>query len=471
MKNLIKKTIFSGLLLLIASSCNVLDITPVDSITQDKFWNTPDEAAAAAVGINDGLQTVALWSGVWGDLRADVYSSTRGNLVQELVDVMRNRLNPGLPFTDWGRLYVTIGRANWMLANLARVNNLSEAQRSQFTGEATFARAFSYYYAVRLWGDVPLVTEPYTSATQDFMLPRNPKAQVLAQIETDIAEAVAKLPPAYGSPAETKGRPTRWAALALQTDFSLWMAKAEGKPEYFEKAIAAADQIITAGNFSLVPTASYRNIFSAKNTAESIYEIQFNNTQNELQDAGNGASNSPAALTSYAPFGSFNRLLISEKLLAAFEPGDARVPAVTLDVDSSFPKFTKYLGTPTGVQQVTFYDANIVIYRLADIILLRAEALNDLGRTAEAITELDRIRARAGLTPTTALTQAEVKEAILKERFVELAAEGKRWFDLVRNGLVTRELTDISRPENILWPINENVLNANPALEQNGFYR
>jgi len=164
-------------------------------------------------------------------------------------------------------------------------------------------------------------------------------------------------------------------------------------------------------------------------------------------------------------------LLISEKLLAACEPGDARVPAVTLDAASTFPKYTKYLGTLTGTRETRFYDANIIIYRLADIVLLKAEILNELGRTEDAITELNRIRTRAALPATTAQTQAEVKDAILQERYVEFCAEGKRWFDLVRNGVVTRELPTITNPGNLLWPINENILNANPRLEQNAFYR
>lgn len=466
-----KKNLLLLLLSGLAWGCNVLETKPVDSITQDNFWNTPDEAAAAAVGLNDGMQTVALWTSVWGDLRADVFSSTRGNLVQDITDVMRNRLGPGQQFGDWTRLYTAIGRANWILANLPRVTALSEPLRNQYTGEAVFARAFCYYQAVRIWGDVPLIVQPYTSATADFLQPRTPKAEVLAQVEKDVDEAIAKLPAAYSTPTDTKGRATRWAALALKTDFALWMAKAEGKADYATKALAAADQLLNTGGFNLVTGANYASLFATKNQVESIYEIQFNNAQNEIQDNGGGGSNSPAALTSYDPFGSFNRLLIHEKLLATFEPNDLRVPAITLDVTTSFPKYIKYRGSPTGVQQRTFYDANIIIYRLADVILLRAEALNELGRTADAIADLNRIRTRAGLPATTATTPAQVKDAILKERYVELCAEGKRWFDLIRNGVVTREQPLITSPANYLWPINENLLNANNRLVQNDFYK
>ncbi|WP_373513858.1 RagB/SusD family nutrient uptake outer membrane protein [Persicitalea sp.] len=465
MKNNLKLVFSSCVLAGLLTACDVLDTKPVDSITQDNFWNTPDEATAAAVGLNDGMQDATQYVGVWGDLRADIFSSKRGNLVQSLVDVMLNNISPGSEYSSWTRLYTVVGRANWMLANLPRVSGLSQKLQDQYTGEAAFARAFCYYYAVRLWGDVPLITQPYTSATADFLQPRNPKAEVLAQIEKDIDLAISKLPDTYSTLTDTKGRATRWAALALKTDFSLWMAKVEGKTDYYPKALATADQIIKSGMFRLVTGAAYADLFAVKNQSESIYEIQFNNSQNELQEV-----NSPASLTSYGPFSATNRLLIHEKLLATFEPNDLRVPAITLDVTSSSPKYIKYRGSPTGVQQLTFFDANIIIYRLADIILLRAEMLNDQGQTAAALADLNLIRSRAGLPPSTATTQTQLKDAILKERYVELCAEGKRWFDLIRNGVVTREQPLITDPGNYLWPINEGLLNANSQLTQNPFY-
>ncbi len=336
MKKFISILLEAILIVPFLTSCAKLDLTPVDSITQDKYWNTPDEAAAAVVGLNDNLQTVALWSGVWGDLRADIYSSTRGNLVQTLTDVMKNNLTSESPFGNWTRLYTAIGTANWILKNLSKVQGLTDVTRNQYMGEALFARSFCYYYAVRIWGDVPLITEPYTSATDDFFQPRNSKAEVYAQIEKDIEEAILKLPVSFGSISNTKGRPTKWAALALKTDYSLWMAKVEGRAGYAQKSLEAANELLSKSGLSLVSTANYATIFSSKNTTESIYEIQFNNSINEVQDNGTGSSFSPAALTSYDPFGSFNRLLIHEKLISTFEPGDARVNAVTLDIKLFF---------------------------------------------------------------------------------------------------------------------------------------
>ncbi|NJO68885.1 MAG: RagB/SusD family nutrient uptake outer membrane protein [Bacteroidetes bacterium] len=248
--------IFLSVTLFILNGCNVLDIDPVDSITQDQFWKTTDHVTAASNGLNDGIQNMTLYTSTWGDLRADIFSQTKGNLIVQLTDAMRNTLSPATPFGDWTSIYKVIGQANWIIKNLPSVTVLTDAQRNEFSAEAKFARAFSYFYAVRNWGDVPLVTEPYTSATQDFLQPRTPKADVLASIEIDIEESVANLPVSRGTVANTKGKPTKWAALALKTDFSLWMARVEGKPEYLQKALDAANLLITTGGFTLVATAN-----------------------------------------------------------------------------------------------------------------------------------------------------------------------------------------------------------------------
>ncbi|NJO68884.1 MAG: RagB/SusD family nutrient uptake outer membrane protein [Bacteroidetes bacterium] len=127
-------------------------------------------------------------------------------------------------------------------------------------------------------------------------------------------------------------------------------------------------------------------------------------------------------------------------MISTFETGDARVPAITQDLTSSTPIFLKHLGTPTGTQQYRYYDSNNIIYRLADIILLKAETLNELGRTPEALVELNSIRTRAGLPSVASVSQSEVRDFILKERYVELCLEGKRWYDLIRSGVISREL-------------------------------
>ena len=460
-------------LLMGSSACEVLDLKPVSEISQENFWQTPDDVESAAIALYDGMQSGLIWTSVWGEVRADVFSRTQGNVVADLSEVLDNRLSASSTFGTWAPLYNIINRANLLLFNIEAIPGLTEGKKNQYLGEAYFARAISYYFAVRNWGDVPLVTEPFLSASADFDVPRSPKAQIFAQIESDLEMAVALLPSAYTSELETRGRATKGAAQALQTDVFLWIAQLEGGgAPYFQQAIVAADAVINNGLYALLPTDQYNALFFTKNTRESIFELQFDVKNNELQDPNSsGGNHAPAALTLAQPFNNFDRLAISQQFLDATEPGDLRLEYFTFNLDTEAPRFLKYPGTPTGTNEFVFLDANIIFYRVADILLLKAEALNALGQTAEATTIVNQIRNRAGLANTTATSPEEVKAAILQERYIELAAEGKRWFDLVRNGVAVETMDNINDPANVLWPVREDIIEQNSAVEQNSFYK
>ncbi len=460
-------------MLLWSSACEVLDLKPVSEISQENFWQTPDDVESAAIALYDGMQSGLIWTSVWGEVRADVFSRTQGNVVSALGEVLDNRLSASTTFGTWAPLYNIINRANLLILNIDDIPGLTEGKKNQYLGEAYFARAISYFFAVRIWGDVPLVTEPFLSASADFDIPRRPKAEVFAQIESDLQNAVALLPTSYTSDIETRGRATKGAARALQTDVLLWIAQLEGgSAPYFQQAITAADAVINNSLYTLLPTDQYNTLFFNKNTRESIFELQFDVKNNELQDPNSsGGNHAPAALTLAQPFNNFDRLAISQQFLNAIEPGDLRLDYFTFNQDTQQPRFLKYPGTPTGTNEFMFLDANIIFYRMADILLLKAEALNGLGQTAEAVAIVNQIRNRAGLPDTSAVSQTEVKAAILQERYIELAAEGKRWFDLVRNGIALETIDNIADPANLLWPIREDVIAQNSSIEQNSFYK
>ena len=168
-------------------------------------------------------------------------------------------------------------------------------------------------------------------------------------------------------------------------------------------------------------------------------------------------------------------LLPSQKFLDNFEEGDLRKGTIIFDGGGRFrPQIVKYIlpfTRPALGTKVTPRDAeadnNLIIYRLAGIILLRAEALNNLGRMAEAIPLLNQIRARAALPPTTATSQAQLKAAILKERGYELSFEGHRWFDLVRNGEALNEIPSLKSPDRLLLPISQREIILNNSIDKN----
>ena len=455
------------------AACDVLDVEPTSDITDANFWNTPADAAAAVNGVYDGLQTSMLWMAAYGDVRTgeDLFSTVRGNIAGDLVPLIENNLSADVGFANWSRFYSAIARSNNVLANLAGVEALSEDLRAQYRGEALFARALNYFWLVRLWGDVPIVTEPFTSPEGDVNVPQSPRADVYALIERDATEAAGLLPATYPGDA-MQGRATTAAAHALLADLFLWIGQVESDESALQRVIEQADAVISSGYYSLADT--YRDVFWRENTAEALFELQYDYEQGETHGNNSAGVNSPATLTLTGEYSPSTRLVVSQPFLASVEAGDLRIEQVFVDLDTEDPKTIKYLGTPTGNPEQpleSHYDANLIVYRLADVLLMKAEALNELGRTSEAIPLLNQIRARAGLPETTATSQDDFRRALLQERRVEFYAEGKRFFDLVRNGLAVEVLDNLSTEEAIYWPVHEQVLIRNPSIEQNPYYQ
>ena len=257
---------------------------------------------------------------------------------------------------------------------------------------------------------------------------------------------------------------------SAQTDLYLWQKK-------YQAAADAAQQVINSpAGYALVSGVNFGTIFYNKNTSESIWEIQFNNAY--LEGNNNNLVNQflPLGGTGYA--GGNWTLKYSTKLLNAYVPADVRGPVTVRNTgtptgapfrDPNTQYVNKYQGTLGNQNALRFFDANQVIYRLADVILMRAEALNELGKTADAIPLLNQIRTRAGLSVTTAVSQADVRLAIENERFLELAFEGKRYYDLKRTGRYAA-VTGNTDPNWLRWPITATELAKNPNLVQNPGY-
>jgi hypothetical protein len=215
--------------------------------------------------------------------------------------------------------------------------------------------------------------------------------------------------------------------------------------------------------------ADWGKIFTDSYSKESIFEVGYNDTE----------TNSLRVL--YA-IGSYAIFTPSEKFKASYEPGDQRIDYV-YNVTLADPKaIWKYLGKGVSDEVSTPSKQNIVLMRLPDIMLLRAEALNKLGSPAnktEALTLLNTVRQRAGLEPFESEAAAiakygDLESAILQERSVELCFEGHRWFDLVRTGraiTVMNPLNGLNNEQNLVWPIHVNVLNKNPKMTQNEYYK
>lgn len=342
--------------------------------------------------------------------------------------------------------YQIIARTNQILDLIDKVD-FPAASKNNLKGQALFLRAFAYFELVRYFGKVPLHLKPVTGR-EDAALPLATTNEIYAQIEKDATAASTLL---LNKAKQEAGRATSGAAKTLLANLYL-VQKKWGQVETLMR------DVVTNDGYMLMP--DYNNAFSFstsnKNNQESVFEVQYLEgsagyngnlayriiptpiTSAEL-GALTGTSN-PQALSGE------NNNIPTPDIIAAYEPGDKRkdisIGYVTLSQslrENKVYPYIKKLVRPHALHQNT--GTNWHVYRYAEVLLFLAEALNEQGKTSEAATYINQVRARAGLDPTKATSQADMREAIFKERRVELAFENKRWFDLVRTGRVKEIIT------------------------------
>lgn len=460
MKTRLIKTVIMVMLILQGTSCtDILDKEPVSSFSASGFYKTTADVQAGIYGIYDAAQSAfRLNFCYWGEGRADNVQTAQSG---ESLILSSNNLNNTASSADWTSLYTMVSRANYAIKYIPNVYTEEDVAGKQLLGQAYALRALAYFYLVRVWGDVPFITEPYTSVEQDIFVGKADKETILDQVEEDLKYASANCTEKFNSNND-RIMFTRGGANALLTQVYMWRKK-------YQEAVNTSAAVMANSLYALVPMADWGKMFTDSYSKESIFEVGFNDTET------NGLR------TLYA-VGSYAIYTPSNKWKASIEPGDLRRDFV-YDVVPADPKaIWKYLGKGVSDEVSTPSKQNIVLIRLADIMLLRAEALNKLGGASnktEALNLLNTIRKRAGLQEFADESAATAKygdleQAILQERSVELCFEGHRWFDLVRTGKAISTmgpLNGLSNEANLVWPIHINALNKNPNLEQNAFYK
>lgn len=327
----------------------------------------------------------------------------------------------------WNLYYSVLYNTNYTLEKLAG-SGLDATVKAPIEGQLKFLRAYFYFNLVQYFGDVILVTSTLQNPNQAFDLVRSPQADVWAQVEKDLKEAVTLLPATY--PAAQIGRVTKGAALAL-------LGKAQLTQKKYADAVATLKQVT---GYSLNPVYADNFNPAKKNGPESIFEVQYQGG-NDLGEWSTFAYTfsprlSGAAVTGYANTASNGRNIPTNDMIAAYEPGDLRK-------DASLKTSYTLNGTVVNIPYVIKFthphtitgrtDDNWPVLRYADVLLMLAEAINEQsGPTAEAFDDLNQVRKRAGLAALSGLDKAAFKTAVLKERRVELAFENQRWFDLKR---------------------------------------
>lgn len=445
-------------LMTIFGSCadSFLDKDPISNFSANGFYKNASDARAGVNGIYNGVQSAFRVNfAYWGEGRADAVQTSHAG---DPFALQQNSLTPIITSARWNNLYTVISRANYAIKYIPQVFEGEEGiLRNQLLGQARALRALAYFYAVRVWGDVPLILEPYESIDQELFVSRTDQETVLNQIEEDFLFASENCAANYDA-ARNRILITKGGADAFLTQVYMWRKK-------YAEAIESADRVIQNPLYSLVSMSSWNDIFVSGNTNESIFEVGYNEVQtNQLR-------------VLYA-IGSDSDYFPSLKFRESFEEGDLRQSRI-YDVTQEQPrKIWKFFGEGFNDESADPSSNNIVLVRLADIMLLKAEAHANLGHTDLALPLLNQIRGRAGLESLTnesaSSLYGNLVSAILHERSIELSFEGHRWFDLVRTGKaieVMGPLNGLSDPKNFFWPLHEDAINRNPSLEQNEFYR
>jgi starch-binding outer membrane protein, SusD/RagB family len=472
----ILKVVCSLLIIGSLSGCKkFLDQKPLNSLTKDEFFQTEADANSAIIGVYNSLQSCNEQFFRWGEMRGDLITPTNA-----LDAVYLQQFDNTSSLSTWTEPYKLIANANIVIEKVPAIpaldGNFTQQESKKIVAEALFLRSLAYFYLVRTFKEVPLVLQAPTSDAVNFLLPKSSADSILNQIEKDLGIAEADIPISYARPLDMRGRVTKAAVNALQTDVYLWRAK------YTEAAAASKKVVDNTTDYQLVSSDDWFNIFARKNTSESILEIQYDY---QLQEIGRMLNIS-------------NAYILNTTLYDVFTQENDLVRGLNATYwESGGRRFWKYAGLTRDQQARALDDANFIIYRLADVMLLRAEALAHLGpaEKIEAASLINTIRRRAGLDELDFINETTpvdvFVEIILKERAMELAFEGKRWFDLVRNAtnennpeiLLSRVVTSRSvanrsqvrsrlvDPRSWYLPILRTELALNPNLVQNPYYQ
>ncbi|MCE7063392.1 RagB/SusD family nutrient uptake outer membrane protein [Dyadobacter sp. CY343] len=476
-----KRFLFAAFLNLFLLGCSgkFLDLAPVSEASTANFYQTASDFNNALASAYASLQL----NGQYGQYYAvseipsdDSRPVLSGSVIdQDEFDKFYLRsTNPYLN-TRWADGYKGIYRTNVILSRIDAISMNADLKK-QYIGESKFLRALMYFNLVRIFGDVPLILEEIVDTEDGYRYNRTPAAEVYAQIIKDLGEAELALPATYTS--SDLGRATRGAAQALLGNVYLTQHR-------YAEAASKLKLVVDSGIYALLP--KYADVFSPanKNGKESVFEVQYKKGLSPLKGNGLGSTYAPAnSGNSVIQFGGDGNNEPTADMVQAYEPGDNRkdvslgtfyINSIGQRIDQNFIR--KYDDAPTVKYDS---DDNFPVLRYADVLLMYAEALNEAGNVPDALTLLNMVRARAGISNKQISSKEDMRLALEQERRVELAFEGHRWFDLVRTGRalpilnakasaigITTKLTE----KNLVFPVPQSQIDINPALiKQNEGY-
>ncbi len=505
-------------ILMIPLSCtdNLLDQVNTNAVSTGNFWSNAADAELAVNGMYHPISNTFFWGRIihtGAILRSDVFN-IRPFGTNTSMSTFQGEAGVARWATEvFQEPYKAIFRANAILENVNAENVPNQVQRDGFTGQAHFMRGLSYFYLVNLFGNVPLVTTT-AQGSEDFFPDQATPDQVWSQIIADFSAAEGLLPSSWTG--DDLGRATSGAAAGMKGKAELYTGR-------WADAEASFRRVINSNTYSLLPASQYGENFgfTNENNSESLFELQYlglesfswgvdvpgvgtlgtfhidyapplkspdqshyvNSWVRDLFEAnGDEVRRNETIVFDYPGATGYGNIPFTEDFageiaLANTEGMDAIYTVKYAGFDVGERGGVDVLGTNVG--------NNWRILRYSDVLLMMAEALNNQGKTGEAEDFLNQVRSRAQIDPKTGLSQAEMSQAIIDERVMELTGEGHRFFDLVRWGLADDYLGASSlhgdHPKSLsggvfqsgkhelVW-IPQGELASNPNLRQNPGY-
>ncbi len=539
------------------SSCDdFLSIRPQNEIVLENYWTEEADVYSVLNSCYSQLESSDCINRmvVWGELRSDNMTNGVGT-GNDLQQTLKENILETNSYTKWQCFYSVINRCNTVLYYAPHVNeidpNFTDSELKAVEAEATTLRSLCYFYLIRAFRDVPYVTYPSNDDRQEFQVPATKFDEVLNNIIADVESVKDQAVRSYGEESEENTcRITRWACYSLLADMYLWKGDwqkciencdlvIDEKIRQYEEAFAKNPTIMTTelyGKYPLISESSassnyagntYTEIFGKGGSFESIFELTFETNQSVTNSTVSGFFGSSSNRTGQlgAPtflftdiFAGLNKYFTKTDCRALenmFEENNKVYIQKYVNESVSFRTSTTTGSAPTvNAESRSQAFANWIIYRLTDVMLMKAEAEVELaGDVAEGstLTEeqtqhyqnafelVDAVWRRANNKrlattdvlkyDTYAISRTDMENLVLDERQRELMFEGKRWFDLVRvcrrDGENDRMLTKVlpkfqentnairiklSTQDILYWPYNRDELKQNPYLTQNPAY-
>jgi hypothetical protein len=499
-----------------SSSCNkYLELQPQDGIIKEEFWKTKEQVQASVIGIYSSMMeyssggynsqgyipSMAELFFVWGESRADNVSTATASSFDDIALTTMN-VQPTNVNANWRPFYRTINFCNTLLEKAPEVltndNTFTQRQLDIYMSEALTVRALMYFYLVRTFGDVPLKLDATLSDENITPIEKSTQAQVLDQIIADLKKAESLAVTSHGNAEQDKGRITRYTVNSLLADVYLWTDK-------YTECVAECDKVINSGRFGLIrgatvngPSIEYNDswfntLYADGNSNEGIFELQY--SQQRLNPF----------FTIFSPTIPARRWVAAADLMERVfsvdmtNPQNYDIRGDRASVSAATSTVWKYVGaSPSVLRTIDQSFAHWIFYRYADILLMKAEALNESGNGQGALNLVYQVRQRANALVSTDPTPSPsdkfaVQDFILDERAREFCFEGKRWFDVLRNAKrnkyarlpILLNMIAQSVPSNMqqsaqakakdvnshYMPIYLYELQTNKKLVQNSFYK